>query len=149
MILRSAVVFQDLFQAGIGACKIEEIALSVLTSIISKQPNRNRIIIDAAGLALSKDRSTQGREFDAGFGVVCGANSGEQIEDLLVVDVSPELGLVTSASGRPINFDGFQIGQRLRILPNHACMTAAAHGKYYVFQEDTCNIEIWDRVNGW
>ena len=35
--------FQDLFQAGIGACTIDDIALSVVSSVISRQPKYNSI----------------------------------------------------------------------------------------------------------
>ena len=38
----------------------------------------------------------------------------------------------------------------VRILPNHACMTAAAHGAYHVVADGSDEVlETWDRVNGW
>jgi D-serine deaminase-like pyridoxal phosphate-dependent protein len=45
------------------------------------------------------------------------------------------------------------IGTRVRILPNHACITAAAYDKYYVIDSDlddgTSIVDIYDRINGW
>ena len=46
-------------------------------------------------------------------------------------------------------FDRFPIGSRLRVLPNHVCMTAAMYGRYYVTEGGTEVVDEWDRVNGW
>lgn len=142
-------VFQDLFQAAIGACRIEDIAGSVLTEVISRQPHNNRFVIDAGGLALSKDRSTAATAFDAGFGRVCDGQTGALIDDLFVQATSQELGLVTSLSGQVLNMDDFPVGRRLRILPNHADMTAAAYSAYHLVGERGQVLETVERFNGW
>ena len=41
------------------------------------------------------------------------------------------------------------IGAKLRIAPNHTCMTAAAHDRYYVVEGGDEVVAIWSRVNGW
>jgi D-serine deaminase-like pyridoxal phosphate-dependent protein len=140
--------FQDLFQAGIGACAVDDIALSVLTTVIGRQPAQQRLFIDAGGLALSKDRSTAGHAFDAGFGLVCDED-GRVIEGLVVSAASQELGTITSRDGRPIDLAAFPVGRRLRILPNHSCFTAAAHPRYHVVDGGTEVAAVWERVNGW
>lgn len=140
--------FQDLFQAGLGACAIDDIALTVLTTVIGRQPGQNRLIVDAGGLALSKDRSTQGTTFDAGYGRVCDID-GAVIDDLVVASASQEIGLVTSRSGATIELAAFPVGRRLRILPNHACLTAAAHDRYHVVDGGRPVVAVWNRVNGW
>jgi D-serine deaminase-like pyridoxal phosphate-dependent protein len=142
-------LFQDLFQAGIGACAIDDIAVSVLTTVISQDVARNQIVVDAGGLALSKDRSTQGRSFDAGFGLICEAMSGKLVPDLFVKTVSQELGLVTTLSGAQLPFAQFPIGSRLRILPNHADMTAAAYSGFHIVEGNDRIIGFWPRVNFW
>lgn len=142
-------VFQDLFQAGIGACALQDIAISVLSRVIARHPRHNRLVIDAGGLALSKDRSTAGHAFDAQYGLVCDAAKGEVIPDLHVSAVSQELGLVTTASGRPLDFDQFPLGRLLRILPNHADMTAAAYRRYHVVDGGSHVEAVWPRVNHW
>jgi D-serine deaminase-like pyridoxal phosphate-dependent protein len=139
--------FWDLFQAGIGSCKQNDIAVSVLTSIIGKQPNYNRLIIDAGAFALSKDRSTQNHTFDAGYGLVCDIN-GNIIENLYVENVSQELGIVTTRDKQPIDFYKFSIGDKLRILPNHADPTVAAYSEYHVITKGNM-IKTWDRINHW
>jgi D-serine deaminase-like pyridoxal phosphate-dependent protein len=140
--------FQDLFQAGLGACAIDDIALTVLTTVIGRQPGQNRLIVDAGGLALSKDRSTQGTTFDAGYGRVCDID-GAVIDDLVVASASQEIALVTSRSGATIELTAFPVGRRLRILPNHACLTAAAHDRYHVVDGGRPVVAVWNRVNGW
>ena len=140
--------FQDLFQAGLGACAIDDIALSVLTTVTARQPAQQRLMIDAGGLALSKDRSTEGTAFDAAYGLVCDVD-GRLLPDLRVSSASQELGLVTRPSGAPIDFSQYPVGRRLRVLPNHACFTAAAYGEYQVVDGDTAVAARWSRINGW
>ena len=49
--------------------------------------------------------------------------------------------------------DRLPVGTRVRILPNHACITAAAYDRYYVVDSDLDGgrsvVEIYDRINGW
>jgi D-serine deaminase-like pyridoxal phosphate-dependent protein len=147
--LRAGVyTFWDVFQAGLGCCSHDEIALSVLTTVNGVYPDKNRLIVDAGALALSADRSTAGTSFDAGFGLVCDAG-GRLIDDLFVKGVNQEHGLVTTRSGQPIAFEAFPIGSQLRILPNHACMTAAAYQAYHVVGPDGHIRTQWPRINHW
>jgi len=141
--------FQDLFQAGLGACSIDDVALSVLSTVTGRQPAQNRLVIDAGGLALSKDRSTAGTAFDAGYGLVCDLESGAPIDDLYISSASQEVSLVCSRAGATIDMARFPVGRKLRILPNHACFTAAAYGEYHVVDGGTEVLARWPRVNGW
>jgi len=53
-------------------------------------------------------------------------------------------------SNGPFPFDELPVGTRLRILPNHACMTAAMYDAYHVVDghsEGLCT--TWPRINGW
>jgi D-serine deaminase-like pyridoxal phosphate-dependent protein len=141
-------LFQDLFQTGLGTCTLEDIAISVLTTVVGRNEKQNRVIVDAGGLALSKDRSTAQSKRDAGYGLVCDGD-GTVLPDLFVAAVSQELGLVTTFSGRPIDLSRFPIGRKLRILPNHADMTAAAYDTYHVVRGSPEVVDRWTRVNGW
>ncbi|MEM9422581.1 MAG: alanine racemase [Pseudomonadota bacterium] len=141
--------FQDLFQAGIGACTVDDVSVSVLASVIARQPQHNRFVIDAGGLALSKDRSTAGHTFDAQYGLVCDAVTGKPIGDLAVTTVSQEIGLVTSLSGKEVDLSRFPVGSTVRILPNHADMTAAAYEDYFVVEGDDNITAHWTRRNYW
>lgn len=146
--LRAGVyVFFDLFQAGLGVCAVEDIALSVLTTVISHKRSHRRLIIDAGGLALSKDRGTADQYRDCGFGLVARADTGEVIPGLQVREANQEHGMIDLPEG--FDFDQFPVGSRLRILPNHACMTAAAHTHYHVINARGQILARWERCNYW
>lgn len=147
--LRAGVyVFQDLFQSGRNVCEKFELSLTVLTTVISHKKNQNRIITDAGGMALSKDQSTQGTEFACGYGLVAGVD-GEIIENLYVKGANQEHGIITTQDGSDFNFERFPIGTKLRILPNHACMTAAAYDAYNIIDNKGHLLDKWQRCNGW
>ncbi len=61
-------VFNDLDQEYIGACGADDIALSVLASVIGHYPHRNQLLVDAGALALSKDISAQEFQPKVGYG---------------------------------------------------------------------------------
>jgi D-serine deaminase-like pyridoxal phosphate-dependent protein len=63
-------VFQDLVMAGLGVCRIEDIALSVLTEVIGHRPEAGQIIVDAGWMALSRDRGRAPSAPDRGYGLV-------------------------------------------------------------------------------
>ena len=140
-------MFGDLFQAGIGSCKAEDIALSVLASVIGHRTKENAVIIDAGALALSKDRSTEKiAGGDMGFGQVC-TLEGRPMPGVTVAGVSQEHGRVSAQT--PLDFARFPIGGKIRILPNHACITAAGHNHYHVLDGGVEIAARWDRCQGW
>ena len=142
--------FLDLFQAGLGVCRAADIALTVLTTVIGQKRGFNRLIADAGGLALSKDRATAKQAVDRKYGLVCHADTGRVIDNLVVSDVHQEHGLISTIDGAPVPFDSFPVGTRCRILPNHACMTAAAHDRYHVVDGETPVVtDVWSRISGW
>jgi D-serine deaminase-like pyridoxal phosphate-dependent protein len=142
-------VLGDVFQASIGSCALEDIAASVLTTVIGNHPERGQLVVDAGGLALSKDVSTRalGEDGDCGYGLVVDALTGKPIDGLYVHGVSQEHGILRSRG--TIDHAQFPIGRRLRVLPNHSCMTAAAYDSYHVLGEDGAIEAVWPRVNGW
>jgi D-serine deaminase-like pyridoxal phosphate-dependent protein len=140
--------FGDLVQAELGTCAIEDIAIGVLASVIGHNRQHGRVLIDAGFLALSRDRGTADLPVDWGYGAVCDPVSGAIIEDVAVSSTNQEHGIITATSGA-IDFDRFPVGSRVRILPNHACATAAAYERYYVTDGDQRIADVWERVNGW
>jgi D-serine deaminase-like pyridoxal phosphate-dependent protein len=140
-------MFQDLVMAGLGVCRPEEIALSVLTSVIGHQSERGQLIVDAGWMALSRDRGTQRQMLDCGFGLVCDVD-GRILDDLQVAQTNQEHGVVARRSQQAVDLARFPIGSKLRILPNHACATAAQHGKYEVVAGGKV-VEEWERFAHW
>jgi D-serine deaminase-like pyridoxal phosphate-dependent protein len=140
-------VFQDLVMAGLGVCSVNDIALSVLATVIGHQREKNWLITDAGWMALSRDRGTARQKVDQGYGLVCDA-AGRPLEPLIVADANQEHGIVARRDRGPIDFSRFPIGARLRVLPNHACATAAQFPEYQVLREG-CALEAWERFSGW
>jgi D-serine deaminase-like pyridoxal phosphate-dependent protein len=147
-------VFQDLVMQGIGVCTMQEIALSVLTTVIGHQTDKGWVLVDAGWMAMSRDRGTQGQAVDWGYGAVCD-EAGNPIEDLLMDSANQEHGILARRDGRSADPGAgadlarrFPIGSRLRILPNHACATAAQFPAYTVLQADG-SLQSWPRFIGW
>lgn len=140
-------MFQDLFQAAIGSCSRDDIALTVLASVIGVNEAENRFLVDAGALALSKDRSTQSTSQDAGYGEVWDLDCNPGFGACHIVRAWQEHGMGTSA--QPLPSGKLSVGERVRIGPNHACLTAAAHDRYYVVDGGKEVVAVWDRVNGW
>jgi D-serine deaminase-like pyridoxal phosphate-dependent protein len=142
-------VFFDLVMAGIGICRTEDIALSVLATVIGHQREKGWILIDAGWMAMSQDRGTSKQRVDQGYGVVCDI-VGNAYEDLIVADANQEHGIVTVQPGSNGVLPDLAIGDRVRILPNHACSTGAQHRSYHVVHGASEVVEAeWPRFGGW
>jgi len=142
--------FFDLVMAGIGVCKSSDIALSVVTTVIGHNEEKNWLFIDAGWMSLSQDRGTQSQQQDCGYGLVCDSD-GNIIPGLQVIGANQEHGIIAVVGGTVDEHKLFDIavGSRLRILPNHACATAAMHGGYYVADLERVELDYWQRIQGW
>lgn len=142
-------VFHDLVMAGLGVCRTEDIALSVLTTVIGHQPAKGWVLVDAGWMALSRDRGTQSQPIDQGYGLVCD-EAGSVLDEWIVGAANQEHGIVTHREGlAPADLrQRFPVGSRLRVLPNHACATAAQFNRYLVSAPDG-SWSTWARFGGW
>ena len=148
--LRAGVyVFFDLVMAGIEVCDVDDIALSVLTTVIGHQAKQGWVLVDAGWMAMSRDRGTANQAVDQGYGLVCD-EAGQVLPDLVVVQANQEHGVIAVRPGSGGVMPDLALGTRLRILPNHACATAAQHQRYHVLPEqDGAAMMTWDRFGGW
>lgn len=140
-------VFFDLHMVSIGACAPEQVALSVLATVIGHNRTHNQIVVDAGALALSLDASAQHRLPEAGYGWLYDSTGRTRLGDLRLGRLSQEHGVVTSERALP--FDDLPIGCRVRVLPSHSCMTAAAYRAYHLIDGGEEVIDRWERTNGW
>lgn len=140
-------MFQDLVMAGLGVCPVEDIALSVLASVIGHQTDKGWTLTDAGWMAMSRDRGTQALPVDQGYGLVCDER-GAPLGDYVVIKASQEHGIVAARPGsgaRPLDLP---LGARLRVLPNHACATAAQFQGYVLVEGDRV-VGRAARFTGW
>lgn len=137
-------MFQDLVMTDLGVCPEEEIALSVLASVIGHRRDLGYLLVDAGGLALSKDSGPA--RGSPGYGSLWDSATGLPL-GLAIASTNQEHGLVPAGEA---DFERLPIGSRVRIAPNHACMTAAAHDRYHVVESGGAEVlELWERCNGW
>ncbi len=120
-------VFFDYSQVVFGSCRTTETAVSVLATVVSSRPDLGQCVVDAGALALSRDPGpaqaptpTLGEIFDD-------YERGSLSPDLRVTSLSQEHGVLSRA---------LPVGTRVRILPNHSCLTMACFDRYQVVRGD-------------
>jgi D-serine deaminase-like pyridoxal phosphate-dependent protein len=142
-------MFFDLVMHGIGVCQVDDIALSVVATVIGRRPEKGWILIDAGWMAMSRDRGTEKHPVDQGYGLVCDLD-GKPFADLIVGDASQEHGIITVRPDSDTVLPDLAIGDKVRILPNHACATGAQHQSYQVVEAGGHAIAAtWPRMRGW
>src|SRR5262249_46262678 len=112
-------MFWDLSQLSRHVCRQDDIAVSVLASVIGHSKAARSIILDAGALALSKDLGAHKYMPEAGYGLVCDPIAAKPLPGLAVAAVHQEHGTV------PVDddawFERLPVGSLVRVLPNHAC----------------------------
>lgn len=142
-------VFFDLVMHGIGVCALDDLALSVVATVIGHRPEKGWILTDGGWMAMSRDRGTARQPVDQGYGLVAGMD-GTLYPDLLMTDASQEHGTLAIRPGSSAKLPDLPVGGRVRIFPNHACATGAQHDSYQVLSEDGARAEAqWPRLRGW
>ena len=143
-------VFFDLVMHNVGVCALEDIALSVLATVIGHQADKGWAILDAGWMAMSRDRGTSKQPHDFGYGQPCLLN-GTPLAGFVVSGANQEHGILSSSEeGAHVDdiVQRFPIGMKLRILPNHACATGAQFPEYHAVSADGSSVE-WRRFQGW
>jgi len=141
-------VFFDLVMHNVGVCTTDEIALSVLTTVIGHQEEKGWAIVDAGWMAMSRDRGTQKQKHDFGYGQAC-TEDGRLLQGYTLSGANQEHGILSRAGEADTRIaERFPIGTRLRILPNHACATGAQYPEYQAVHPDG-STEAWQRFYGW
>jgi len=100
-------IFNDMTQVALGTVPMSRCALTVLATVIST-PSKERAVIDAGSKALALDKGAHGREILKGYGRIVGGGG-------MLSRLSEEHGVIENVTRR------FKIGQKVRIIPNHAC----------------------------
>lgn len=119
-------VFMDLVQVALGAARVSDIALQVLATVVSANPSF--AIVDAGSKVLSSDMAPHGSDTLTGYGVAVALRDGSEAP---MAKLSEEHGFIAQPAGRP-----FTVGERVRIMPNHACPVANLATCYLVVDSD-------------
>ncbi|MBW6516427.1 MAG: alanine racemase [Candidatus Cloacimonetes bacterium] len=116
-------VFNDNIQVSLGVTTVENCALTVISTVISK-PTEDRIIIDTGSKCLGLDKGVHGSQLIKGHGLL------KEYPEILIERLSEEHGILRVNKDHEI-----QIGDRLTIIPNHACSVMNLFDDVYVVKE--------------
>lgn len=116
-------VFYDLTQTKIGACSVDQIAVAVACPIVALHPERNEIIIYGGGVHFSKEVYLH-PDYRTCYGLVVSDDKNgwnAPIPMVYISKLSQEHGTISCSDAF---MERCSIGQILKILPVHSCMTA-------------------------
>ncbi len=117
--------FYDVSMVSLGAATFDDCAYTVLTTVVSRHPNR--LVVDAGSKTLSNDRPA-GQLYTTGLGVVVGH------PHLQVARLSEDHGVLAMDGEGPLP----KIGEKIEIIPNHVCQSVNLH--------DTLNVVVGTEV---
>jgi len=138
-------VFFDAFQAAIGSCALRDCAYTVLATVTSADRAAGSFALDAGALALSKDAGAVHVDPDCGFGVLLPAEGGEPLSGLWLAGLSQEHGHGRARGGGTMSL---AVGDRVRVVPNHSCLSAAAFGTLHAVRGGEV-VDRWLPARGW
>jgi D-serine deaminase-like pyridoxal phosphate-dependent protein len=137
--------FYDFMQLANGVCAPADCAVTVLSSVVSHQPGADHVVVDAGALALSKDPGPHDPGLARGLGPVLRGLGGHELEaSVQVQGASQEHGMVGGDGAADVE-GRFRVGEKIRILPNHSCLTAAMFDEYHVVKGE----DVVDRWKIW
>ncbi len=121
-------VFYDVMQFVLGSCSIEQIAIALACPVVAKNQEFNEIIIYGGAVHLSKEYILQNGLKCYGHIVKFRKNGWEKPhENTFIASLSQEHGIIKTTDEE---FDKFNIGDIIGVLPVHACLTANLMKQY-------------------
>src|SRR5438034_6706266 len=116
-------VYFDRTQVALGAATLDDCALTVLATVVSK-PARDRIILDCGSKTLTSDQA-RGITKAAGYGAVLAGDTGNG-DWARAIDAAPTVERLSEehATVRVAGGTRLEPGDRVRVLPNHACVVS-------------------------
>ena len=112
-------VYFDRTQVALGAATLDDCALTVLATVVSK-PAADRIILDSGSKTLTTDQA-RGTGKPAGYGAVLSDLMATTVDETLLIErLSEEHATVRVLTGST----RLEPGDRVRIVPNHSCVVS-------------------------
>jgi D-serine deaminase-like pyridoxal phosphate-dependent protein len=125
-------VYNDLSQATLGSCALEDCAMTVLATVVSV-PAPDRAVLDSGSKTLSTDPL---RPSGGGHGAILGRKSR-------IARLSEEHGVIDVVPG-----ETFRVGDRVRVLPNHACIVSNLHDRLVAVRDGRVEGQITVAARG-
>jgi D-serine deaminase-like pyridoxal phosphate-dependent protein len=109
-------VFFDRTQVGLGAAALEDCAMMVISTVVSR-PAPTRVIFDAGSKTLTSD-GARGFGAHPGYGLVFPSLATRTPDPAIIIErLSEEHATAQVPASSPL-----KPGDRVRILPNHSCV---------------------------
>ncbi|ODV84770.1 hypothetical protein CANARDRAFT_28910 [[Candida] arabinofermentans NRRL YB-2248] len=136
--------FCDLQQMETNCVTIEDVSCGVLAEVLSTYPSRGKKgpgeqLVNAGAIALARE-----------FGPLPGHGriySPAGYENWIVGRLSQEHGILTPLEDKETPL--IPLGTKVRIVPQHSCITAAAYPWYYIIDDNDVVTDIWVSYRGW
>ena len=130
-------LYLDMTQVNLGVAPLDQCSLTVLATVISRHDNPDgsqRFFLDSGKKVL-----TSAGAFRAdGYGQILSSTApAEPLDDTLIHGLSEEHGWVRTSGDVQVS-----VGDRLRIVPNHACVVVNTQRALYLVEGD----EVVDRI---
>lgn len=117
--------FHDRKTVHAGAASLEDVALTVAATVVSR-PTTDRALLDAGSKSLSSDPGP-----DAGHGLILEAPRS------VITRLDEEHAYVSLANG-----ESLELGQKVRVVPNHACVVSNLFDEFIVVRGER-ELERW------
>lgn len=130
-------VVHDAMQVALGAASLDDCALTVCTTVVSVQEKPDaspRAFVDAGKKVFTTDT---GYGTDGYGTVLASAHDRQAHPRLRLAHLSEEHGWLDG-----VNSDHLSVGDRLQIVPNHACVTLNNQNQIHVVADDTI-VDTW------
>lgn len=119
-------IFNDCMQSMIKGIPYDRCALYVYTTVISN-PKQGLYICDAGSKCIGLDKGAHGNSLMDTYGHIKGH------DELKLFSLSEEVGEIRVKTGMTTDI---KVGDRLEIIPNHACSAANLTGCYFFAEGD-------------
>jgi D-serine deaminase-like pyridoxal phosphate-dependent protein len=112
-------VYFDRTQVSLGAASLDDCALTVLATVVTKHPGR--IVLDCGSKTLTNDQA-RGITKVPGYGAVLAGDRGSPpaIDESLIIERLSE----EHATVRVVGSTNLEPGDRVQVLPNHSCVVS-------------------------
>jgi D-serine deaminase-like pyridoxal phosphate-dependent protein len=120
-------VFNDAMQVGLSSAGLDDCALTVLATVVSKHretTGQERLFLDAGKKVFTSDIGYHTR----GHGILLyNARTMEPLPHARITGLSEEHGWVRVSGGSTL-----RVGDRVRVVPNHACVVVNTQDTLYL-----------------
>lgn len=117
----------DFEQVALSSCSIEQCAATVLASVVSSRAGDQTSVVDAGALALSSDPGPPNLTIATKGEILSDDRRDTVRQNARIVSLSQEHGIVSAV---------LPVGSRVRIIPNHSCLSVACFDAFSVVRGD-------------